>query len=639
MTITAEDVVRAAMNAEKAGNTKARDALLAQARTMMGQATPAAPVADAPMAPPAPVIGPDGKQVLYGKRPGEEPDVIGDTTGKVMAPSIAMAGRFLGGLTGQSQSPTGALLPERLPGIVRAPVAAVGDLGGLALSGLATGISTGAGLLAEAIPQSRSNEERLAQDLIGASQFVAPELAGVSSAVQGGVKAAQRAARPLTEAEAAREAMGNLGVNPSLGMRGKTGATIAAGLEQVPFANTVIARDAARAVEEVEGALARVTAPLGKALSPEGAGGVMQSGLKATVEAFKTRAGELFGKVDARIPKGARFKADSTVAAVAKTKAAFAENPKLAEMLGLNKWDAVVAEAGERGVPWDALSEWRSSVGRAIGSLKGELTDQDAGRLKLLYGALTEDMEAAAKMSGNGAYGAWKAATNYYAYGAQKIERSLDETISAKSPERAFEAFANIAKKDRASSDLTRLREIKSAMKDDDWNAVAASIVDRLGKSRPGQQNADGDAFSPATFLTEWNKLDPQAKAILLPKDTRDALEEFARVAGAVKNAEKSRNTSNTAGANNLAKTAIGLSVAPVETATALAGTYLTARALTSTTFLNAATAGMRGATRPLEAMAKGEGPFAADARSLLSTMAGQTANTDAPLPRAVNQR
>ncbi|MFK5282453.1 hypothetical protein ACI3PL_23120, partial [Lacticaseibacillus paracasei] len=81
-------------------------------------------------------------------------------------------------------------------------------------------------------------------------------------------------------------------------------------------------------------------------------------------------------------------------------------------------------------------------------------------------------------------------------------------------------------------------------MPQDDWQAVSASIVDRLGKAPSGQQGAAGDVFSPSTFLTQWNNMSKEAKDILLPQEAKRELDSLARVAEGVKAANSERNFS-----------------------------------------------------------------------------------------------
>ena len=147
-----------------------------------------------------------------------------------------------------------------------------------------------------------------------------------------------------------------------------------------------------------------------------------------------------------------------------------------------------------------------------------------------------------------------------------------------------------------------------------------------MGRPPTGQQNAAGDAFSPSAFLTNWNKLDPQSRALLLPQEARLELEKLAQVAERVREGNAERTTSNTGTAGWVATLFLGGVTDLGTTAGVLVGTNLSARALTSTTFLKAMNAAARGDVRTIRAMANGNGPFRTDAATVLRLAAADMA-------------
>ncbi|MCH9838801.1 hypothetical protein K0U83_24260, partial [bacterium] len=176
---------------------------------------------------------------------------------------------------------------------------------------------------------------------------------------------------------------------------------------------------------------------------------------------------------------------------------------------------------------------------------------------------------------------------------------------------------------------IKRVRDIKASLGEEDWRTVSASIVGRLGRATAGQQNAAGDAFSPSTFLTNWNRMDPEARRLLLPEEARIEMEKLAKVAESVKVSNVERNASNTG--TVVAAGAIGsaFTQAPVATVLTAGGTYLSVRAMTSVPFLKALNSAARGDQKALNAMANGNGPFAVDARTILQMTAAEAAQGD----------
>lgn len=571
-----------------------------------------------------------------GLKENRAPDRFGDTIADMTSGPIAMTKAFASGLADQSKSPTREALPDWLQGPARSGTAFAGDAAMTGLGALGSAAAFGAGLVGEAFGGSPTMERKLAGDLMAGMEVSVPELAGVGGAIRAGgiaAKSAKKLASP-TESQAAARAAGNLGVTPSLGMSGKTGSVIASGLEKAPFSSGIIAKDASRAVDELGQKLGEITQKIGApGTSPE-AGSVLQKGLGDFVDRFKARASELYGKVGEHIPGNTRMEINNTASAVNDAKAAFAENPKLAQKLGLNEWDAVIEEAGQSGLSWDAASAFRTSIGEALQTRTGELGDKSTAKLKSLYAALTKDMEAVVDASGKDAQSAWSRANTYYKAGATRIERHLDKTINAQSPERAFEAFEAMARSDRATSDINRFRSIRRSMKETEWNDVSASIVERMGRATPGRQTAEGDAFSPTTFLTKWNTLSTEAKSLLVPKGVRKELDDFAKVADRAKSAEAARNHSNAGSPVGIAALAIGSAADVGLTASALATLNLSSRFMTSERALRALNNYARGDARLLRNVARGDSIVAKEAATILRVSAADTApaahaNTD----------
>ena len=615
--------MRAASNADRAGDEVAARKLVQAAQRLRGETaqrqTDTATGQEMAMRPPradVPVT------------PNPRQDRFGDTISAATEQPRQAFSAFREGLRDQSVSPTMQALPEGMPG--RKPLAFAGDLAMTGMAGLGVGIGGTAGLVGELAGGSPTNERKLARDLTMLATVAVPELTGVSGTVRAtgsAIRAAEElSAGPKTPVQAGARAADDLGIIPSLGMTGKGPAMGAATLEKVPGSGGVIARDMERAVGEIEGAFNRIVGSVAEPQSARGAGSVLQTGLLRFRDNFKARSAELFGAVSDHLPAGTRFPLDNTIATMEEAKALFAQNPELAQQLGLNRWDTVLGEAAENGISWQAAREFRTSVGEAIGRSTGPLANDSDRRLKLLYGALTRDMEAAAAAAGPEALQAWNRATSHYRAGAQRIERSLDGAISADNPERAFEAFRNMAMEGRASSDVRRMRQIKSSLSRDDWNVVSASIVDRLGRARPGQQNAAGDAFSPITFLTEWNKLNREAKAILLPENVRVELNKLAAVAEQARAAGAERNLSNTGTVLTGAAAGTAAIQAPLLTAAVLGSANVSSRLMTSPIPLRALNRHARGDSRALRRLANGNGPFARDAETILRLSAAQTA-------------
>lgn len=618
---TVEELLRAADRADKAGDVAAARDLVRAAKQMMGAAS-----MPGPMTPPAAETMPNGS-FSVGRPTAPQRDRPFDTAMEMATPPMQAAGQFARGIMDPAQSPTYAALPEGTFGPSRRALGVMGDAAMAGINTLGAGIGLVAGAVGDMAGGNRTQERKLAGDLVGMAQVAVPELAGVSSTARV-AGAAAKAPRAATAAEQTALAARDLGITPALGALGKTAAMTAAGLEKIPFAGSVIAKDAERFLDQMQTAFKAIRGRIGSAMTSYEAGARLQAGVEAYRTRFDAKADKFYDAVSRYLPPQTNVQPTNTLQAIADSKAAFANNPELAAKLGLNGWDDVAREAQANGIPWLAVRKFRSSIGEAISRQSDVLGSDDLATLKQLYAALSRDMEATAQAAGPQALAAWQWANQFYAKGASRIEDALKGTLNAKSPEAAFEAFSAMARADRSSADARRMLEIKASLKPGEWRDVSASIVDRLGRANPGAQGADADTFSAATFLTKWNSMSPEAKRVLLPEDVRVEMDKLAQVAESAKSAGLERNTSNTANAENIAKTAIGLTVAPVLTVSTLAGANLTARALTSVEFLRAVNTARAGRAQGLQAMARGAGPFAADAAEVLRLMGAEAAAT-----------
>lgn len=627
---TFDEVMQAAVNADKAGDTQAAQMLVDLARSQIEGTAPSEP----PLVP---------MRTENEAPSGPPPDRFGDTIKDAVKAPLAATRAYGAGLLDQENSISLQNMPKWVPDPLKRPAATLADTAMTGLNAAGSLYALGAGTVGEVLGGSPTQEKKLARDLMMMGEVAVPELAGASAVARASSKAAkasQQLQQPATEVQEIARAGDDLGITPSLGAGGKVRGMSAATLEKVPFAGSAIAKDAARFVGEVEGAFETMRSRVGKPQGAAGAGEVLQGGLQKFVDAFETQSKTLYDEVGKAISANTMIQSPETLRAIEEALQPFADKPEIAKQLGLNRWQSIASDL-ETGLSWKAASDLRSSIGKSIGKMNGALADMDQGRLKQVYGTLTADLEQAAMQAGPKAEKAWKRASNFYRRGAERIQSSLDKTISADSPERAFEAFEAMTRDGRSTANSKRLYEIKKSMSQNDWNVVAASIVDRMGTPNAGQQSAMGGGFSPAKFLTDWNKMSPEAKAILLPPDVRKEMTKLAQVSQGSRRANAERNFSNTGQINAGIVASGSAAIDPVVTGAVLATAAISAKAFTNRRFLKALNRGARGDARQLRALANGNSPFAQEAATILRISAaeaaqgGNSANTN-PQPISV---
>jgi hypothetical protein len=180
------------------------------------------------------------------------------------------------------------------------------------------------------------------------------------------------------------------------------------------------------------------------------------------------------------------------------------------------------------------IKELRSQVGYLIEHPQYGPENIPKAQLRSLYGAMTNDMRAAAAQRGPAAIKALTRATINYGIRQRVMER-LEPLIKPDAPETAF-ARLNTAAQSTGSADAQLLKTAKDIMRPDEWNDIGSAMIRRLGFPQ-GIERADtlGSDFALSAFDRNWKRMSGRAKDLFFGEDapgtTRNGLETLARVA------------------------------------------------------------------------------------------------------------
>jgi hypothetical protein len=208
---------------------------------------------------------------------------------------------------------------------------------------------------------------------------------------------------------------------------------------------------------------------------------------------------------------------------------------------------AIEDDAAEAGIPFVSLRQVRTMIGKDIDSplLAGSSGAQNEA-LKRVYGALTEDLSGAARATSAEAARRLQVADRFTRLWMNTAGKTMQKIADFDADEQAFR-FAMTRAQD-GGSQLARLRRNFTP---EEWDTVAGSVLGRLGMARPGAQDATGEVFSVSTFLTNWNRLAPEAREALFGgkryAELRPELDRFVAAISSLKGIEAVTNTSNTA--------------------------------------------------------------------------------------------
>lgn len=521
-----------------------------------------------------------------------------------------------------------------------------GDVGMTALTGLGTALAAGAGTVAEVVASGTTQEKKLARDLMMGLEVAIPELAGPTSA---GVRMARQVAAgkaiprarefgEMTPRMEAARAAEELGVLPTAGMQGPVGSVLSGGLEASPISGPTIQRSTERVITEMKDAADNIASKAGVQTTTEAAGEALQAGSGKFVNKFEDKAELLFNRVDDLIGKDAMVVAPNTADALQEIVEYAAAHPEIAKNLNLNKFVNLYNQfrgsgSGLSGVdtaiPYGVLKDLRSTFGKSIGKINGPLADMDQGRIKMIYGKLSEDMRLAAESSGPDALKAFEQANGFYARGREIIDGTIARFTNAKTPQEAYTNLQRMLVEGNVRQSTAAILNIRKALPKEDFDTFRSTLISNLGKATAGAQDAAGEVFSPNTFLTNYNKLNKSSRKVVFGELDAE-LAKLAKVAEQAKDASANVNRSRTGVAVSTAGL-VGLAATGGLKAALIAATlnYGTAVGMTSKPFLKALNAAAKKDMGPLQRLAGGDGVIAAEAKTILRAIAAQQATQE----------
>lgn len=285
-------------------------------------------------------------------------------------------------------------------------------------------------------------------------------------------------------------------------------------------------------------------------VSAEGAGLSIERGIKGE-GGFIERTKQVWNKLDdavaEKIPAGSTFAPSKTAEALDKltTPVKGAERstgtPLDARVIKIKEDLAADLEANNGQIPYEAMRVIRSRIGTSMEDAL--VSGAKSGEMKKLYGAITQDLETAAKEAGAGKEFARQ--NEYYKARMDRIENTLDRVIG-NTPEDTFKKFMPTN-----PDQVNTVRRVMRSLDPEQRQIVQEAVVNRLGRASSGKQDASGELFSPETFLTNWNRMSPGAKTqIFSDPSVRKNMDALASVAGNIREGAKVfANPSGTAGA------------------------------------------------------------------------------------------
>ncbi|ECU0901150.1 hypothetical protein DMH99_10085 [Salmonella enterica] len=347
--------------------------------------------------------------------------------------------------------------------------------------------------------------------------------------------------------------------------------------EQV-LANTPFSAGVTRQAiaDEHEGLAAAFGEMAGESPDSSQLGYDIQEQVKDSIQAIKSDVSDMYDRAfrgisgESKVPVSASQKQLKAIASKYK------DDPALNVLFG-SKTAAKLA--GQKDMTLSGLRNLRSQTGQAIaeGNVKA-LKDLSDGELKQLYGSLSEDIKSALRSKKPSAAKLWEEADRAYALSMERQQMMTGKFLTGKDATGAYNAIFGASDKGFKTLSKETAESLRDTLSPEVWDDVKREFLRRMGKSTA----ANGGEFSPSAFATNWDRVEDAIKSEVFTPGELSDLEDIATYSKAVKEMEKSRNYSNTAHVGAMASLPTSMFLAPVTTATTIAGAAALSRVMAS---------------------------------------------------------
>lgn len=410
------------------------------------------------------------------------------------------------------------------------------------------------------------------------------------SVLQGGEEGAKNVASNIDAFKAA-------GTTPTVGQATKSAIAkaIESTLEKIPGSDSIIAQKAVQQQQEMGGELSSISQNLSPNASGTKTGRLIKSGINDFKDNFKNKQGDLYDILDSKIDpslrtpltnyKTALNSATSIDPLIPNQSSGFVNQEistladNLDKDLALSKPFMDYGPNSNGTLAYQSVPKIRSSIGEKIDS-PSLVSTTPQKTWKSLYGSLSDDIKSAALESGSDTLQAWNRANNYTRAGMQRLD-TLNDIVNSGTPEQVYQAALSGTKEG-----ATTINQVMRSLPDEGKKAITSTVVKRMGLATPGNQSDLGDSFSTNTFLTNWNRLSPEAKGTLFGahgKEFSDNMDKIASVADNLKFGSKIyANPSGTAHASSNLAVAAAAVLRPIRVGLGMLGVNRAAKFMTN---------------------------------------------------------
>lgn len=427
---------------------------------------------------------------------------------------------------------------------------------------------------------------QVGEDIGGTGGQVAGMLAGGLGGYAAANKLATSTARSQPNALLSASQRQNVDLLPA-DAGGPVAQAVTVGTRASPLSVAPVAKAAENQQQQFGQAARRAAASQGEVLDTEQAGEAIRRGAKNFLQQSQARGNRLYERAFEQ-SRGVKIKPNQTAQAAGEAIERMRQNPAATES-DIKALEGFMSNI-EGGVTIQGLRDARTALSQSVynGNMR---SSSDQAMWKGILSNVADDIDAGLRSVGrDDAANTFRVADRLWSERIEVIDQVLQPIIGKegmKGGEQILQAVESAAR--GQSGGNARLSRILGAMPKEEAANVRATIADRIGRATPGAQDAQGEVFSANTFLTNWNKLTPQAKTSLFPtKQMRDDLNDLAKIAEGTKRSQAMANTSNTGiavNSANLGLASVGAVTSLPLTILGAGGVYGTGKLMASPSF------------------------------------------------------
>lgn len=320
-------------------------------------------------------------------------------------------------------------------------------------------------------------------------------------------------------------------------------------LARLPASADVIGKKYSHSIDQLDTFIRDLTARLSDRSGTEQLGRSVEQGARIFTQRFQKQAHELYAQVWAKLPKNKRVPIEHFRAALDDISGQFSDDPAFKGILD-SPVIKQLAEATEDApeITLNTLKSLRTKIGSKMDDMN-LVDDISQAELKRLYGALSDDIAAAADAAGAGSE--FSRANTYWRAGRGRIDDVLNPLVKSGRFDKIYnKVFGSETGSLKALSPV-EARALMKSLPHGNKRDVAAEFIRRMGMPSPGAAGAEeAVSFNPGRFLTQYNRLPKETRRVLFGsiRGLDDAVDNLTTVSAAIKDTHAMANNSGTAG-------------------------------------------------------------------------------------------